>query len=242
MAEASPTAAAPDPHAQQATRIIAIRHGETAWNAETRMQGQLDIPLNAVGRWQAERAAAALADEGIDAIYSSDLRRALETAQALGRACAKPLVADIGLRERCFGVFEGLTFDEVGARWPEQSRRWRQREPDFAPEGSESLRQFSARCVATATRLVKAHPGQTVALVAHGGVMDCLYRAATRIDLQSPRSWLLGNASINRLLYASQGFTLVGWSDTRHLDEPPLDEADEGERRPPPVDRMGFAA
>ena len=60
--------------------------------------------------------------------------------------------------------------------------------------------------------------GETIALVAHGGVLDCLYRAATRADLQAPRSWLLGNASINRLLYADEGFTLVGWSDTRHLE------------------------
>ena len=206
------------------------------------MQGQLDVPLNEIGRWQAERVAGALADEVIDALYSSDLARALQTAEPLARACGRPIVTDPGLRERCFGVFQGLTFAEVEARWPGDSRRWRQREPDFAPEGAETLRQFSARCVAAATRLAAAHPGQTIALVAHGGVMDCLYRAATRVALQAPRSWMLGNASINRLLYTPQGFTLVGWSDTHHLDVAPLDEADEGEGRPAVLDRVGYTA
>jgi len=242
LADPLPTPASVDAHAGQATRVIAVRHGETAWNVETRMQGQLDIPLNEKGRWQAARVAAALADEAFDAIYSSDLLRASQTAEVLARAQALPLVADRGLRERCFGVFEGLTFAEVEARWPADSRRWRHRDPEFAPEGAESLHQFSARCVAAAARLAAAHPGQAIAFVAHGGVMDCLYRAATRVALQAPRSWLLGNASINRLLYTPQGFSLVGWNDTSHLDEVPLDEADEGEGRPPAVDRIGFAA
>ena len=79
------------------------------------------------------------------------------------------------------------------------------------------------------TRLAAAHPGQTIAVVAHGGVMDCLYRAAARLDLDAPRSWQLGNASINRLLYTPQGFTLVGWSDTYHLEEVSLDESVDGE-------------
>ena len=150
MADPLPTLPSVEAHAGQATRIIAVRHGETAWNVETRMQGQLDIPLNEKGRWQAARVAAALAEEALDAIYSSDLLRASQTADALSHAQALPLVVDRGLRERCFGVFEGLTFTEVEARWPEDSRRWRRREPDFAPEGAESLRQFSARCVGAA--------------------------------------------------------------------------------------------
>ena len=84
-----------------------------------------------------------------------------------------------------------------------------------------------------ATRLAAAHPGETIALVAHGGVMDCFYRAASRLELQAPRSWQLGNASINRLLYAPGGFSLIGWSDTQHLDGGSLDESN---------DRVGHAA
>jgi len=212
----------------QVTRVIAIRHGETAWNVDNRIQGQLDIPLNETGRWQAHRLALAVAEEGIDAVYSSDLLRAWQTAQSVARGTGRAIVADTGLRERGFGVFEGLTFAEIARRWPEQSERWRRRDPDFGAEGGEVLRDFYSRSVATATRLAGAHPGQTIALVAHGGVMDCLYRAASRVALDAPRSWELVNASINRLLYTPEGFTLIGWNDTYHLEDASLDESSDG--------------
>ena len=200
------------------TRILAIRHGETAWNLDTRIQGHLDIGLNATGRWQAERLGRALADEPISAVYSSDLSRAFDTAQAVAGAVGLQVKVDPGLRERAFGVFQGQTFDEITARWPDEGQRWRKRDPDFAPEGGESLVDFYERCVGTAQQLAARHPGKTIALVAHGGVMDCFYRAATRLPLQAPRSWLVTNASINRLLYTGEGFTLVGWADNTHLE------------------------
>jgi probable phosphoglycerate mutase len=228
------------------TRVIAIRHGETDWNVAGRMQGQLDIGLNASGRWQAERVAEALADERLGAIYTSDLRRACETAEPLARRHRLALRLEPGLRERCFGVYQGLTAAEVAARWPEASRRWRLRDPAFAPAGAESLQQFSWRCVTSAVRLAAAHPGETIALVTHGGVLDCLYRAATRLDLEAPRSWRLGNAGINRLLHTPGGFTLVGWSDGAHLDHTPGVEGDEidpheTDARPPSSVALGCA-
>lgn len=211
-----------------ATRILAVRHGETAWNADGRIQGHMDIPLNNNGRWQARQLAAALAEEAIDVIYASDLSRALETAQAVAQQQDRAVDVEPLLRERHFGIFQGRVFEDIEQEMPEQAKRWRQRDPDFSPDGGESLRVFYARCVGAAERLAAAHPGKSVALVAHGGVMDCLYRAALRLSLQAPRSWQLGNASINRLLYANQGFTLVGWSDTTHLEstEPliPIDQ------------------
>ena len=209
---------------QQATRILAIRHGETAWNVEGRIQGQLDVPLNDMGRWQVHRLALALAGEDVAAIYASDLLRAMETAQAVARGCGRPVVTDPGLRERGFGIFEGLSYAEINQRWPEQAERWRRRDPTFGAPGGETLNRFYERSIATAARLAALHPGQTIALVSHGGVMDCLYRAASRVALDAPRSWQLGNAAINRLLYTPQGFTLVGWSDICHLDDDSLDE------------------
>jgi len=204
----------------EVTRVLAIRHGETAWNVDARIQGQIDIPLNPTGERQAQRLARVLADEGIDAIYASDLKRALATAQAVGRACALPVVSDAGLRERGFGSFEGLSYAEISARWPADAERWRRRDPTFGAPGGETLNRFYERSIATATRLAALHPGGTIALVAHGGVMDCLYRAATRVALDAPRSWQLANTGINRLLYSPQGFTLVGWGDVHHLDDP----------------------
>lgn len=91
-------------------------------------------------------------------------------------------------------------------------------------EGGETLAAFYARCIGTIERIAAAHPGKTVVIVAHGGVMDCLYRAATRLALDAPRSWTLGNAAINRLLYSPEGFSLIGWNDDAHLQGLSLDE------------------
>ncbi|MEO5660427.1 MAG: histidine phosphatase family protein [Polaromonas sp.] len=207
------------------TRIIAIRHGETTWNVDTRIQGSMDIPLNPTGRQQAARMASALKDEPITAVYASDLARAWETAQYLGRARDLQVKPETGLRERGFGDFEGKTFAEIEAQLPEQSLRWRTRDPEFAPAGGESLRELNHRVVEAAERLAARHPGELIALVGHGGVMDVLYRAATRLHIQAPRTWTLGNAAINRLLWTPQGFTLVGWADTQHLDDESLDDS-----------------
>jgi probable phosphoglycerate mutase len=169
-------------------------------------------------------------------IYASDLARAHDTALAIGRATGLAVQADRSLRERAFGIFEGRTWAEIEAHFPEHSARWRAREPGYGPEGGETLRGFYERVVATAGVLAARHAGQTIALVAHGGVMDCLYRAAARVALDAPRSWQLGNAAINRLLHTGEGFTLVGWSDTSHLDGLEHDEFSDG------ADRVGHAA
>ena len=210
---------------QEPTRIIAIRHGETAWNVNARIQGHLDIPLSAKGRWQAERLADALRDEPITAIYASDLSRAWETAQYVGHTQGLRVIKEVALRERDFGDFEGKTFAEIEVLLPEQSLRWRKRDPEFYPAGGESLVALRTRVMEVAERLAALHPGEQIALVGHGGVMDVLYRAATRLDIQAPRTWALGNAAINRLLWTPEGFTLIGWADMQHLDDDVLDEA-----------------
>lgn len=200
------------------TRILAIRHGETAWNQDARIQGQTDIPLNELGQAQAQRLAQALAGEGIDVLYASDLSRARQTAEALASLTGLPLHLDVGLRERGFGVFEGLRWEEINQRWPAESEAWRRRDADFGAPGGEVLQDFYQRSVAAFERIARAHPGQTVAVVSHGGVLDCLHRAGTRQSLTATRSWKLGNAAINRLLYSPQGFTVVAWNDELHLD------------------------
>lgn len=201
----------------QATRLILIRHGETLWNRATRIQGHTDVPLSPLGLAQAEHLAQALVDEPLAAIYASDLQRARQTAEAVAAAHGLPVQQDRDLRERAFGRFEGLTWQEIEQGYPEDAARWRRREPEFAVGGGESLVQFSARCLAAAHRAASAHRGRSIALVAHGGVLDCLYRAATRVALDAPRSWQLGNATVNRLLATPEGFALIGWNDDQHL-------------------------
>lgn len=208
----------------QATHIVAIRHGETAWNVDTRIQGHLDIPLNDTGLWQAEQLARALAGEPIAAIYTSDLQRAHATAQAVARATGAPLTAEPGLRERSFGRFQGRTFAQIEAELPADALRWRKRDPHYAPEGGESLLTLHARIERTIATLAQPHLDEQIVLVAHGGVLDVLYRLATRQDIQAPRTWQLSNAAINRLLWTPDGLHLIGWADTRHLDDAVRDE------------------
>lgn len=210
----------------QATRILAIRHGETPWNVDARIQGHTDIALNATGQRQAQLLAAALgAGEPIDAICASDLQRAHATAQAIGQACGLPVHTHTGLRERHFGDFQGRRFADVQVTDPLQAESWRTRVPDWCPPGGgESLLALRQRVCAAIDALAAAHIGQHLCIVTHGGVLDALYRAATGLAPQAPRTWLLPNTAINRLLWTPQGLSLVGWADTAHLDTLGRDE------------------
>jgi 2,3-bisphosphoglycerate-dependent phosphoglycerate mutase len=203
---------------EEATRILAIRHGQTAWNADSRIQGHTDIALDDVGEWQAQRLALALGEDELQAIYSSDLMRARQTAAPLAAHNGLQARVDAGLRERGFGEFEGLSFKQIEQRWPDQAEAWRRRDPDFGARGGEVLRDFRDRVLAAVTRLARSHRGQSIALVTHGGVLDLLYREATRLALDAPRTWQLANASINRLLHSGEGLVLVGWADVGHLE------------------------
>ena len=209
-----------------ATRILAIRHGETAWNVDTRIQGHLDIPLNEVGLRQAQHLAQTLAQrDAIDAVYASDLSRAHTTACAIAQAMGQSVTAHTGLRERHFGQFQGRTFAEIEVELPEHALHWRKRSPEWTPPGNgESLLMLRERILKTVDELAARHTGQQIVMVAHGGVMDILYRAATRLDLQAPRTWQLTNTAVNRLLWTPQGLSLVGWGDTSHLDALGKDE------------------
>jgi probable phosphoglycerate mutase len=209
----------------EATRIIAVRHGETAWNVDARIQGQLDVGLNDTGRWQARRVGEALAGEKITAVYSSDLGRAHQTAQSISEVTGVAVVPEEGLRERSFGIFEGKTFDEIRETWPDHAHNWRKRIPEWEPpEGGESLIQLRERVTRTLQALAARHPGEQIVVVAHGGVLDAIYRVATGQEVNSPRTWELPNGAINRLLWTPEGFTLVGWSDTQHVDPDTLDD------------------
>lgn len=210
----------------QSTRLIVLRHGETAWNQDTRIQGHTDIALNETGRWQAKQLAQALAHEPLSAVYASDLCRAFATGQAVAHAQGLEVVVNTGLRERCFGMLEGKTWAEIEAQHPAEAVLWRTRVPHWAPLGGESLVTLQARVLSTLNALAHRHMGEHIALVAHGGVLDAIYRAATGLDLQAPRSWQLKNAAINRLLWSPDSLSLVVWGDVAHLEAAPavLDE------------------
>jgi probable phosphoglycerate mutase len=212
----------------ESTRIIAIRHGETLWNTQSRIQGHIDIGLNERGQRQATLVGKAFAQsaEPVAAIYSSDLERARHTAEQVALATQLPLVQDARLRERHFGDFEGKTWSQIDEHSPEVSRKWRERDPQWRPgPGSESLLDLEQRVKLVVSDLASRHLGTQIVIVSHGGVMDMLYRWATGQDLQSPRTWGIENAVLNRLLWSESGLSLLSWGDNAHLEELSADDA-----------------
>lgn len=198
------------------TEILLIRHGETLWNQQGRMQGQHDSPLTPLGLQQARQLAARLKGVSFTTLYSSDLGRAHQTARCIGDATGHHIVADPSLRERGFGIFEGLTNTEIKNRYPEEYERFARREPDFAMEGGESASRFRDRCVAGLEQIAQRHAGETIAVVSHGLVLDALYRTACRMALDVARGFPLLNCSLNTFRYAN-GWTAVAVCDVTHL-------------------------
>jgi probable phosphoglycerate mutase len=203
------------------TALLLIRHGETAWNAEHRIQGHLDIPLSATGIRQAASLGQRLAAEAVTAIYSSELARAWLTAVPFAARLGLDIIPDSRLRERSFGVFEGLTADEIAARHPEGFRLWRMRDPAWAMDEGESGQQLIDRVLSALHDIASRHRGETVAVVTHGGVLDVAYRAARGLSWDAPREHLMLNASINRL--SAQGsplaLSILDWGDVAHLEQ-----------------------
>jgi probable phosphoglycerate mutase len=207
------------------TRICIIRHGETDWNLEKRIQGHTDIPLNDTGRAQALAMAFAAAHQHFHAIYSSDLQRAWETAEALALREDHQVKTLPQLRERHFGIFQGLTVAQGAERHPAAYAHYVTRDPDYDFETGESLRGFAARVAEGLDWLVRHHHGQTIAAVCHSGVLDLIYRRATGRPLVSPRDFQIPNCSLNWFRWDGSDWHLDAWGDRHHLSavlaEPP---------------------
>ncbi|WP_329605303.1 histidine phosphatase family protein [Undibacterium fentianense] len=214
------------------TEILLIRHGETAWNAVRKLQGHLDIPLNAEGRRQAKALANRLQHEKLTAVISSDLQRAMQTAGEIARQQCLPTRIDADLRERCFGDFEGKLYSELPDIYPVAYASWRSRDPDFhfpsKPEDpsnvGESIREFHQRVIACIAHYAAQFSGKKIALVAHGGVLECAYREAMHLPLNAERTMTIFNASINRFQFQDHQLTLLDWGDTTHLNSLAIDE------------------
>jgi probable phosphoglycerate mutase len=209
------------------TELILIRHGETDWNRELRFQGQLDVPLNAVGHEQARRVAERLAGERVQQLVSSDLQRARQTAEPLGAHPLQPVPLipelDAGLREQHFGMAEGLCVADIKRQHAEAWAQWVRFDADYAFAGGESTRQFHARVMGAVQALAARYARQTLVVVTHGGVLDMIYRTARGLPLSGPRQSEIPNAGINRLRLRGDGtLEIVRWADTAHLaDLPP---------------------
>ena len=222
----------PEP-AENSCRILWIRHGETAWNTEKRFQGHLDIALNETGQLQARQLAARLHSASkhrfltINGIHSSDLMRARQTAQALAAPLGLALSTHTTLRERHYGALSGLTADEMAQQHPEIYEKLTQRQPQAPLPGGEFLQVFYDRVTQAAHALALQHIGHTLAVVVHGGVLDCIYRHSQGLPLQPTRTWLLANTSVNVIDHSASGWLLRSWGDTLHLEHGGRDEVDQ---------------
>ena len=206
------------------TRICLVRHGETEWNADRRIQGQIDIDLNQTGLDQAVAAGSWLRNADIVALYSSDLKRAWATAQAIGAALGLAPVAVPEMRERRYGIFEGLTYDEARERFPEGYAAFARRDADYSFDGGESLTQMAARVTGKLVEIAAAHPRQNVAVVLHGGVLDIVNHFVRGNPLEMPRDFLIPNAGISWIAAVDGAWTLESWGETWHLEPGALDE------------------
>ena len=195
-----------------------IRHGETAWNAEGRVQGQLDIPLNDVGRAQAHATATALAGHDFTAIYCSDLTRVRQTCEPAARKFALPVTYMAELRERHYGMFETLTYVEVREKFPEQYARFRDKDPDFDFEGGETLRRFNDRSLKAIGDLIARHSGEEILVFTHGGVLEMVYRHAKAVGLSSHRDFEIPNAGINWIEVTADQWKVWAWAEVAHLE------------------------
>lgn len=207
------------------TELILLRHGETDWNRELRFQGQVDVPLNAVGHAQAQRLAQRLAGETVHHLVSSDLVRTRQTAQPIVQQLhptqTLDMVTNAMLREQNFGSVDGMRVEDIKTQHADVWAGWTQFQADFVIPGGESTRQFHARVIAAIAQLATQHPEQTLVVVTHGGVLDMVYRTAQGLGLNGPRQSAIPNAGYNRVRFDGSRFDILHWADTTHLEGMP---------------------
>jgi broad specificity phosphatase PhoE len=182
------------------TTILLVRHGETDWNRDGRVQGQSDPPLNELGREQAHELAASVAGEQVDAVYASDLQRARQTAEILAAELGLPVVVDADLRELDFGQWEGHTIDELTELYPDAVERW-QTGDEMPWEGGETREEMAARIRAAVRRLAAMHAGGRILLIAHGGPVRVLLMDAEGLAFPEQRREFrrIANCDLSRI-------------------------------------------
>ena len=211
------------------TKLCLIRHGETAWNVERRLQGHTNIPLNAKGALQARQMAQALKDIKLafDILYTSDLKRAADTANAIVELFGVEAQVNSDLRERHFGALQGLSITEAPTLRPDIWEAHLTRDLGHDLEGGESIQQFSLRVQNALDKIQERHAGKTILIVSHGGTLDMMYRIASKQALSAEKVASVPNASLNWITHNKEnGWAVEQWADTRHLKGPALENVD----------------
>jgi probable phosphoglycerate mutase len=200
------------------TRLYVVRHGQTEWNAVGRLQGHSNSPLSAAGQEQVQQLAARFKSWPVAAIYSSDLGRAQESAAPIAEVCRCPVSIDARLRERCLGIFEGLTRLQASEQHPELYARHRSDDPEFTIPTGQSVHTYADQINGAVAEIAARHSGSSVVVVTHGGALGVLFRACARMALNVPRCFSLPNAALNILDWSDGAFKLRCWGDTSHLE------------------------
>ena len=199
-------------------RWFIVRHGETEWNAQGRIQGHTDISLSERGVQQAKLVAQRLAGVTLDVAYSSDLARSAETAREILDQRSIPLHTTPRLREFNKGVFEGLTSEETGQRYPELYEASQVNDLDFAPPGGETIRQTSVRMNAIMTELRMRHPDENVLIVGHGGSLRAGFVALMELPLEANWRFSMTNCGLSVLDIYPNNAVLRLYNDSSHLN------------------------
>jgi probable phosphoglycerate mutase len=206
------------------TTLFAIRHGETLWNAEGRFQGHGDSPLTETGRRQAAALGERLRGTWFDALICSDLGRAVETAAIIAGCTGHAVASDRRLRERNYGVLEGLSVDDIRSRHGQVLKQLMGNDPDYVIPRGESHRQHYQRNVAFIEELLAERSGGRVAIIAHGGVLDSIFRLVAALPLDRPRCFIAANASLSIFahghFYGTARWVIETWGDVAHLNGP----------------------
>ena len=209
------------------TRIIIVRHGQTQWNIRRIRQGHLDSELTEKGIDQAKALAQRLARENFSALYSSDLGRALQTAELIADVTGHEILMDARLRERHLGIFQGLNGDEIKQKYPQEYALHRTLGPNYVIPGGESTKQQVARNVGFFESIVRERVGQTLVVVTHGGVVSGFFRHTLSIPLEAPRRFEFVNAGLNVFAHEEGNWLLLTWGDVSHLPPGAASEGDD---------------
>ncbi len=198
--------------------ITIVRHGETLWNKLGKAQGFLDSELTELGKKQAELVGIALQNEKVDFIYSSDLGRAVKTAEIISTQLGLEFKTEEDLRERNFGILQGQTFEQFKKLWPEEYNLYKSSDPDYIIPSGESIRQRNERSTKCMFKIVKRHPDSNILIVTHGGILDSIIRTVLEIPLTVKRHFSILNSSTSKFTVTNNEWQLISWGNVNHLD------------------------
>ena len=203
------------------TTLLIIRHGETVWNAEHRFQGHGDSPLTESGRNQVAALGRRMRKMEFESLICSDLGRTQETASIIVDYTGHAVELDSRLRERNYGVLEGLTVPEINEKHAEVYDRFNTDDPDYILPDGESHRQHYQRNVAFFEEMLSEKSGTNIAVVAHGGVLDSIFRYVAGLPLKQPRCYITSNASMTIVshgtFYGTTRWVIETWCEAGHL-------------------------